>query len=73
MTDKGIVFCHTCNNIVGDSFPVHHYHSFELRNEMLNRPEIQQYIGFKFYTDTPEIRERLMKDFPPRTEIVLKL
>jgi len=73
MTKKGLVFCHTCNEIVGDSFPVNHYHSFEMRNEILTNPKNMQYIGFKFLVDTPKMRKHLAKEFPPRKEIIITL
>ncbi len=68
---KTIVFCHTCNRIVGEKFPIlDHGHSLGLRNELLRRKENLQYLGYGFYYDTPEIRAILPE---PRDEIVIKL
>lgn len=70
---KGIVFCHTCNNIIGDSFPVEHYHKdfgsgsgsiWMLKHGML---------GNGWYKDTKAIRKQLAKDFPPRTKIEVEI
>ena len=67
---KDIVFCHRCNEIVGDSFPVRgHYHTdygsatgavWMLEHRMQ---------GFGYYIDTPKMREHLIKKFPPRKTI----
>jgi hypothetical protein len=74
MTKKGIVFCHTCNRIVGTEFPVwDHGHSFEMRNEILTNPENIGLLGYGYYVDTPKMRKHLEKEFPPRDEIVIKL
>lgn len=72
-TEKGIVFCHTCNNIIGDSFPVNHYHKdFGSGSGAIWLLQHGMY-GFSFIVDTPENREKLAKDFPPRTKIEVEI
>jgi len=71
MTKKGLVFCNTCCRIVGDSFPVDHYHSFEVRNEMLEKN--MNKLAFQFITDTKKNRAYLKKNFRPRNTVTLKL
>jgi len=68
---KGIVFCNTCHRIVGDSFPVEHYHGFEVRNEMLEKN--LGALAFQFITDNKKNRTYLAKHFPPRNKVILKL
>jgi len=72
MTKKGIVFCNTCHEIVGDSFPVFdHHHSINLENEtLMNNLHLK---GFQFIEDTPKNRKYLIKHFPPRKEVTIKL
>ena len=69
---KGLVFCHTCNTIVGDSFPVHHGHDFG-NGQMAVKMVMKDQLGFGFYKDTPKMRKHLAKDFPPRDEVCVKL
>ncbi len=72
MTDeKGIIFCHTCNSIVGTEFPVDHNHDIRLINELLMKN--LHTLGFAFYKDSPETRKFLEKNYPPRESVEIKL
>jgi len=74
MSEKGIVFCHTCNQIVGDSFPVYdHYHK-DFGNGSMSVWMLQKcMLGFGWYKDTKKIRKQLAKDFPPRTKLEIEI
>jgi len=69
---KGIVFCHTCNRIVGDSFPVNHNHNFG-SGEMAVKMLMNNQLGFSYFKDTKKNREYLAKHYPPRDEVLVKL
>ena len=72
MTNKGIIFCNTCNRIVGTEFPVlDHYHSFEISNEMLEKNLDK--IAFQFIKDTKKNRAYLKKHHRARNTVTLKL
>lgn len=60
---KGIVFCFTCNRIVGDSFPVDHKHDYPIgvATYLIRKKR----IGMKLFEDTPENRNRLAINHPP--------
>ena len=72
MNEKGLVFCHTCNKIVDDSFPVNHGHDFG-NGEMYIKMLYAGQSGFRFYVDTKKMRKHLAKEFPPRTEVLVQL
>jgi hypothetical protein len=69
---KGIVFCHTCNRIVGVSFPVNHYHDFG-NGEIACKMLVNNQLGFGFYKDTVKNRKFLAKQYPPQDEITIRL
>lgn len=64
---KGIVFCHRCNKIVGDSFPVRdHYHK-DYGNGSGSIWMLEHNMeGYMYYKDTKPNRKKLAKMFPPR-------
>jgi len=70
---KGIVFCHTCNEIVGDSFPVQHYHKDYGNGSGAIYMLDHNMLGFSYYKDTPKVRRDLVKLMPPRKEIVIAI
>lgn len=73
MVKKRIVFCHTCNNIVGDSFPVEHYHrNFGNGSGAIWMLE-HNMLGLSYYKDTKTNRKKLSKMFPPRTKIEVEI
>ena len=67
--EKGIVFCHRCNRIVGDCFPVDHYHGWYGNGTGSVWMLEHNCDGFSFYVDTPENRKRLAELYPPRDTI----
>jgi len=70
---KVIVFCHCCNRIVGNSFPIYnHDHGFGNRRVSVKLVSSGN-LGFGCYEDTPENRKFLAEHYPPRDEITIKL
>ena len=72
MSKKVIIFCHTCNRIVGDSFPVNHGHDFG-HGEVSIKMLLAGQLGLGCYKDTKKNRSFLAKHYPPRDEITIKL
>jgi len=69
---KVIVFCHTCNRIVGDGFPVDHWHGFG-NGAMAVKMLCAGDLGLGCYEDTPENHKFLADHYPPRDEVTVRL
>jgi len=71
--EKGLVFCHMCNQIVDDSFPTNHHHrNFGNRSGDIWLLE-HGMTGFGWYNDTKKNRNKLAKQFPPRTKLEIEI